>query len=129
MGVWLGLIAFVTLTYHFKFMLCCLAICSTFLVLFDLCVRKMACALHTLHMIQDEVDEKRSKFSADDIYTELRHYWKNELSEDFCRLSRREFLDRFYTTQSESIHLLASAIYDDWMNKKIKSMVREDPGF
>lgn len=127
--VWLGLIAFVTLTYHFKFMLCCLAICSTFIVLFDLCVRKMASSLHVIHMSQDEVDDKRSKLSADDIYNELHHYWKNELSEDFSRLSRREFLDRFYTTQSESIHLLASAIYDDWLNKRIKSMVREDPGF
>jgi hypothetical protein len=124
--VWLGLIAFVILTYNFHFMLCCLGTCSAFLFLFHFASMRMAQALHSVHTIQEALDVKRVELGPDEIYEELRHYWQEECGQRFSRLSRSFFLNRFECSESESIIMLAVEIYDNFFRQKVQGMLRDD---
>merc|ERR1712228_953769 len=112
--IWFGLIAYVILTYDFRFMLCCLAACSSYLFLFVYANNKMACALHTVHAFQDAVDGPRAGLDADAIYEELSEYWGSEAECTFAKVCRSDFLDRFETNRNEATMRLAEEIYDDW---------------
>ena len=63
------------------------------------------------------------------VYAELELYVE-ENNGVLERLTKKEFMSRpVLMCDGEMSHMIAERIFEDWVDKKINGLLREDPGF
>lgn len=74
------------------------------------------------------VDHKLWRIDADVIYEMLQKYYEDTCDGSVFRLTRADFVHQFHRN-GEVAEALAQKIYDTWLENKLASMIRTDPGF
>mmetsp|Transcript_133494 Transcript_133494/g.386423 ORF Transcript_133494/g.386423 Transcript_133494/m.386423 type:complete len:328 (-) Transcript_133494:129-1112(-) len=127
LAAFLGLIAFFGILFSEHYTYCCLTVCAISFPMVWYALMSLTRAVLSMGEIVGE-NRRPTVSNAQDIYAKLRDYWMECGSLEVVQ--RAEFLESIGCVDSESaLSKLAKSIFDDWISKKIQSMILEEPGF